>query len=93
MANPKGPLIGDPGFGNHGPSSAGGASGYELNQSAARRFELQMMNDEEAHRLLDLIDVEFRTDPMSVRCFDLRVVEQVKKCVVERKRLVKERGF
>ncbi len=41
----------------------------------------------EALRLLDLIDAEFRSDPMSVQCFDLRIVEQVKQCVQLRKRL------
>lgn len=37
------------------------------------------MNEEEvkeAFTLLDLISAEFRTDPMSVQCFDLRVVQR-----------------
>ncbi len=42
-------------------------------------------NDHEAFRLLDLIDVEFRSDPMSTRCFDARIVERVKRCVEQRK--------
>jgi hypothetical protein len=43
-------------------------------------------NDHEAFRLLDLIDAEFRSDPMSVQCFDLRIVARVKECVDRRKR-------
>jgi len=33
----------------------------------------------EARLLLDLIDAEWRSDPQSVECFDLRVVERVRK--------------
>lgn len=43
-------------------------------------------NDHEAFRLLDLINAEFQSDPMSVQCFDLRIVERVKQCVERRKR-------
>jgi hypothetical protein len=32
----------------------------------------------EMGRLLDLIDAEWRSDPTSVACFDLRIVEQVR---------------
>lgn len=35
----------------------------------------------EAFRLLKIIDAEFRTDPMSVQCFDLRMVKQVRECI------------
>jgi hypothetical protein len=38
-------------------------------------------NDTEAHVLLDLIDCEFRNDPMSTQCFDLRIVKRVAECV------------
>lgn len=34
----------------------------------------------EAEVLLDLVAAEFASDPMSVQCFDLRVVERVKAC-------------
>lgn len=43
-------------------------------------------NDHEAFRLLDLIDAEFRSDPQSVQCFDLRIVERVRLCIEKRKR-------
>lgn len=36
----------------------------------------------EAIRLLRLIDMEFRTDPMSVQCFDLRMVQDVRDFVL-----------
>lgn len=32
----------------------------------------------EMGRLLDLIDAEWRSDPTSVACFDLRIIEQVR---------------
>lgn len=41
----------------------------------------------EAYELLKIIDAEFRTDPMSVQCFDLRVVERVRKCIAAGERL------
>jgi hypothetical protein len=40
--------------------------------------EARVAELKEALRLLDLIDVEFRTDPMSVQCFDLRIVQDVR---------------
>lgn len=50
---------------------------------AAKRQEICA----DAWRLLKVIDAEFRTDPMSVQCFDLRVVEQVRKCIEAGERL------
>lgn len=35
----------------------------------------------DAWRLLKLIDAEFRTDPMSVQCFDLRTVKKVRELI------------
>lgn len=37
----------------------------------------------EAESLLRLINLEFQTDPMSVQCFDLRIVERVKALLEE----------
>lgn len=48
-------------------------------------------NAAEALRLLDLINVEFQSNPVSVQCFDLRIVQQVKECVQRQKELVKRR--
>jgi hypothetical protein len=56
-------------------------------------LEEEARNDEEAHELLALIDSEFRTDPMSVRCFDLRIVERVGMCVAKRRQSLARRGF
>ena len=49
----------------------------EIEARMHRRFDAQR----EAEELLGLIDAEFRSDPMSVQCFDLRIVERVRKCV------------
>jgi hypothetical protein len=38
-------------------------------------------NQEEAFNLLDLINAEFQSDPISVMCFDLSVVDRVRECV------------
>lgn len=40
---------------------------------------------DEAFALLGLINAEFQSDPSSVACFDLRIVERVKTCVEKRK--------
>lgn len=48
-------------------------------------------NDHEAFKLLDLIDAEFRSDPTSVQCFDLRLVQRVKECI-ERRKKAERRG-
>ena len=37
----------------------------------------------EAIRLLDIIVGEFTSDPMSVQCFDLRIVEEAKTVATE----------
>jgi hypothetical protein len=49
---------------------------------------LSVMAD--AYTLLKLIDAEFRTDPMSVQCFDLRTVEKVRKCIEAGERINSE---
>ena len=63
-----------------------------LNARTERDIESGFDNNREAHRLLDLIDAEFRSDPMAVQCFDLRVVEEVKICVARRKELLRRLG-
>lgn len=44
-------------------------------------MKLSEEDQKEAVALLDLIDVEFRTDIMSVQCFDLRTVKRVREFV------------
>ena len=60
-----------------------------LTAKAQAEIEESFRNDKEAHQLLDLINAEFQSDPQSVQCFDLRVVERVRVCVETRKRLVR----
>lgn len=62
----------------------------EMTAEGLRAMEEAVENSREAHRLLNLINAEFQTDPMSVQCFDLRVVGRVKECVATRERLVRE---
>ena len=42
-------------------------------------------NDREAMRVLNLIVAEFTSDPMSVQCFDLRVVARAKEVIAKQK--------
>lgn len=43
-------------------------------------------NEREAMIVLDLIVSEFESDPMSVQCFDLRIVERAKEIIAQRRR-------
>lgn len=54
-------------------------------REAERQIEDNFKNTEEAWALLALIDAEFQSDPMSVQCFDLHVVQRVKECISKRK--------
>lgn len=64
-----------------------------LSQKAQRELSEAFDNDREAHALLDLINAEFTSDPTSVQCFDLRVVERVKLCVAKRKEFLKRNPY
>jgi len=55
-----------------------------LKPSYERAMHDSWKNDDEAHDLLALIVAEFNSDPMSVQCFDLRIVERAKVCVAKR---------
>jgi hypothetical protein len=44
-------------------------------------FSPPSLEEAEMARLLDLIDAEWRSDPSSVACFDLRIVEGVRKAL------------
>jgi predicted adenine nucleotide alpha hydrolase (AANH) superfamily ATPase len=65
----------------------------QLSKNEVARIESNFDNTREAFRLLKLIDAEFRSDPMSVQCFDLRIVEAVKKCVEKRAEYLKSSAF
>jgi hypothetical protein len=60
-----------------------------LTKKAEDEIEASFDNQREAFRLLKLIDAEFQSDPMSVQCFDLRIVERVRKCVEAREKSVR----
>jgi hypothetical protein len=49
---------------------------YSFEDGMERRFDALR----EAEVLIDLVAAEFSSDPMSVQCFDLRIVERVKQC-------------
>lgn len=55
--------------------------------------EANFRNADEAFLLLQLIDSEFRSDPMSVQCFDLQLVERVRQCVATRAKYEKEYSY
>lgn len=55
-----------------------------MSREEERLIEDVWKNDAEAHELLALICAEFQSDPTSVQCFDLRVVDRVKMCVAKR---------
>ena len=65
----------------------------ELTEKAARELEAEFTNQTEAFTLLGLIAAEFKSDPMSVQCFDLRIVERVHQCVEKHKLHIKNRGW
>jgi hypothetical protein len=56
---------------------------------AQRDIEANFDNQREAFTLLDLIVAEWESDPTSVQCFDLRMVERAKLCVARRKAFLK----
>jgi hypothetical protein len=41
----------------------------------------------EAYQLAKILDAEFRTDRMSVQCFDLRAIQEVRECIEAGERL------
>lgn len=59
-----------------------------LTDEEQRAIEANWDNVREAFRLLGLINAEFQSDPMSVQCFDLRVVQRVKECCDKRRQFV-----
>lgn len=58
-----------------------------LSPKAEREIERIWTLRRDAVRVLGLIAAEFRTDPQSVQCFDLRVVEEAKAIVAELEKL------
>lgn len=62
----------------------------ELTKKAHDELSAEVDNYTEAFTLLRLIDAEFQSDPQSVQCFDLRIVERVRQCVAKRAELERQ---
>jgi hypothetical protein len=60
-----------------------------ITPKAEQDMENNFDNQREAFVLLDLINAEFQSDPMSTQCFDLRIVQRVRECVAKRAEFVK----
>lgn len=58
-----------------------------LKPDAAKAIERNFDLTDEAWRVLELIVMEFKTDPMSVQCFDFRIVDRAIKTVKEHNEL------
>ncbi|MGV2021840.1 hypothetical protein ACQZ5U_02365 [Agrobacterium sp. 22-3639C1] len=50
--------------------------GFHLTPKAQREMERKWEIEQRAIELLTIIAAEFRSDPSSVACFDLRIVEE-----------------
>jgi hypothetical protein len=60
-----------------------------MSQQEQRLIEDNFKNTEEAWALLDLVDIEFRSDPASTQCFPAVIVERVKWCMARRREFQK----
>ena len=58
-----------------------------LKPEAVKAMEEVLDLDKEVWQLLDLVVAEWSSDPQSVQCFDLRIVERAKVVVARRKEL------
>jgi hypothetical protein len=54
---------------------------FRMKPRAEAQMERRFKAQAEAEELLGLIVAEFESDPMSVQCFDERIVERAKRCV------------
>lgn len=54
-----------------------------LSRRGIAALDARFKNNAEAHELLALIAAEFRSDPLSVQCFDARIVTRVHLCVAK----------
>ena len=62
-------------------------SEFRLKPRAERELESGFALKCDGMRLLGLVVAEWKSDPMSVQCFDLRIVEEAKRVVAEYERL------
>ena len=56
-----------------------------LKESAMRKAERRFVIDARLMEIMGLVVAEWGSDPMSVQCFDLRIVEEAKSLWEERK--------
>lgn len=64
-----------------------------LTDKAQRQMEEEFDNQDEAWKLLDLVNAEFQSDPMSQQCFDNRIVERIRACIQRRRDFEKTSPF
>lgn len=65
----------------------------QLTPRAQKQLEESFKLEREAIQLLDVIVAEFESDPMSVQCFDLRIVERAKHVVKRLRQIDKDGPF
>lgn len=53
-------------------------SGIYLTPKAEREMDERLALEKEALKIFDLVVAEWDSDPMSVQCFDLRIVQRAK---------------
>lgn len=58
-----------------------------LTKEGKRKIERGFELDKRAWELLELVNAEWRSDPKSVQCFDLRIVKEVNAIIKEKKTL------
>lgn len=58
-----------------------------LNPKAEKELFEQMDADKRVWQLMDVICAEFQSDPESVKCFDLRIVQEAVDLVKRRKKM------
>jgi hypothetical protein len=61
-----------------------------LTPKAEREMEERFKLEKEALQILDVVVAEWASDPLSVQCFDLRIVERAKFIVKRLKELAPE---
>jgi len=57
-----------------------------LNNQGIKKMEKKFARDRRIWDLIDLIVAEWDSDPMSVQCFDLRIVQEIKQLLSEHKK-------
>ena len=62
---------------------------FGLSEKAEKDIEEGFVLNREAWHLLALVVMEWTSDPTSVQCFDLRIVERAKRAVARRKEIDK----